>query len=366
VTLVERKKNYVTCPFSNVVIGGELRISDITHDYSNLSREGIQVVHDEVRAIDAGGRTVDLQSAGALPYDKLVVSPGISFRWGVIENDREATREAMPHAWQAGEQTLLLRRQLEAMKNGGTVIIVPPGKPFRCPPGPYERASMIAHYLKHNKPKSKVLIVDANDTHSKQEAFHEGWRSEYGDMIEWIKGVDGGVINSVDISNMTLRNEFDDEYRGDVVNLIPYQQAGELAQVSGLTNEDGWCLVDLATFESKAAADVHIIGDAAVAGGMPKSGHNAASQAKNCAAVIVSRLAGNTPPAPTWANTCYSLITPEYGISVASVYRLEGDRIIKTSGGVSEVGNSSRIHKNEARYARGWYSSITSGAFGSA
>ena len=364
VTLVERDTSYITCPFSNEVLAGNLEMSEITHSYSNIAAQGINVVHDEVTAIDAGGKSISLKYGGSMKFDKLVVSPGIAFRWGAIENDQAAVQQAMPHSWKAGEQTLLLRKQLKAMRDGGTVIIVPPKKPFRCPPGPYERASLIAHYLKSNKPKSKILIVDANPTHSKQAAFHEGWKKEYGNMIEWIKDTDGGVITSADPGTMTLRNDFGDEYKGDVINLIPYQKASELVETAGLTNKDGWCTVDMGTFESAEARDVHIIGDACVAGAMPKSGHSAASQAKNCAAVIVSVLAGDTPPEPTYANTCYSLIGPRYGISVAAVYRLKDGVIVKVSGGVSKVGNRDRIHKNEAKYARGWYKSITSDAFG--
>lgn len=364
VTLVERDTSYITCPFSNEVLSGNLDISEITHDYSNINAEGINVVHDEVTAIDAGGKSISLKHGGSMKFDKLVVSPGIAFKWGAIENDQAAVQQAMPHSWKAGEQTLLLRKQLQAMRDGGTVIIVPPKKPFRCPPGPYERASLIAHYLKSNKPKSKILILDANPTHSKQAAFHEGWKKEYGNMIEWIKDTDGGVITSADPGNMTLRNDFGDEYKGDVINLIPYQKAGELVETAGLTNKDGWCTVDMGTFESEQARDVHIIGDACVAGAMPKSGHSAASQAKNCAAAIVSVLAGDTPPEPTYANTCYSLIGPRYGISVAAVYRLKDGVIVKVSGGVSKVGNKDRVHKNEAKYARGWYKSITSDVFG--
>ena len=364
VTLVERNTSYITCPFSNEVLAGNLEMSDITHEYGNIAAQGIKVVHDEVTAIDAAGKSISLQNSGSIKFDKLVVSPGIAFKWGAIENDRAAVQQAMPHAWKPGEQTLLLRKQLRAMRDGGTVVIVPPKKPFRCPPGPYERASLIAHYLKSNKPKSKILIVDANPSHSKQAAFHEGWKKEYGNMIEWIKDTDGGVITSADPANMTLRNDFGDEYKADVINLIPYQKAGALVEAAGLTNKDGWCSVDMGTFESMEASDVHIIGDACVAGAMPKSGHSAAAQAKNCAAAIVSILAGDKPPEPTYANTCYSLVGPRYGISVAAVYRLQDGVIVKVSGGVSKVGNKARVHKNEARFARGWYKSITSDTFG--
>ncbi|MCP4388676.1 MAG: FAD-dependent oxidoreductase, partial [Gammaproteobacteria bacterium] len=186
VTLVERDTSFITCPFSNEVIAGDLDIGKITHGYGSFADLGIKVIHDEVAGIDAGGKSISLKGGSKLKYDKLVLSPGIAFKWGAVENEQVATQEAMPHAWKAGPQTLLLRKQLQAMKDGGTVIIVPPKKPFRCPPGPYERASLMAHYLKENKPKSKILILDSNSSHSKQAAFHEGWASEYGNMIEWV------------------------------------------------------------------------------------------------------------------------------------------------------------------------------------
>jgi len=367
VTLVEKESQFITCPFSNEVIGGDAELDSITHSYDGLIARGINVVTDVASGIDTAGKKVNLSNGDALDYDMLVVSPGISFKWGEVENDEEATKEAMPHAWQAGLQTTLLRDQIQAMADGGTVVIVPPTKPFRCPPGPYERASLIAHYLKNNKPKSKILIVDSNESHSKQAAFQEGWNALYGygpeGMIEWVKGSEGGQVESVDMANMTVTSAFGETYKGDVINLIPHQTANNLVHESGLTNQDGWCSVDQGTFESAASKDVFVIGDACVAGAMPKSGHSAASQAKNCAAVIISRLAGVEPPAPTYANTCYSLISPEYGISVAAVYQLQEEGITKVSGGVSPVEQSERVHSKEAKYAKAWYKSITSDMF---
>ena len=364
VTIVEPNKHYYTCFMSNEVLGGHRDINSLKFGYDGLKDRGIKVIHELATGIDPVARKVTTSGGKTLSYDRCIVSPGVDFKWGVIEGYTPEVSEKMPHAWKAGPQTLLLRKQLQAMKDGGTLIIVPPKKPFRCPPGPYERASLMAHYLKTNKPKSKILILDSNPSHSKQAAFHEGWASEYGNMIEWVKDTDGGAISSADAGTMTLRNDFGDEYKGDVINLIPYQKAGALVEDNGLTNKDGWCNVDMGTFESKVAKDVHIIGDACVAGAMPKSGHSAASQAKNCAAAIVSGLAGNAPPEPTYANTCYSLIAPTYGISVAAVYRLKEGVIVKVSGGVSKVGNKDRVHKDEAKYARGWYKSITMDMFG--
>lgn len=364
VTLVERNEHYITCPFSNAVIAGDIEMADITHGYDELAgTRGVKVLHGEATDIDPVGKKVMLGDGASLAYDMLVVSPGISFRWGQVENDEEAAAEAMPHAWIPGRQTMLLRNQLEAMDDGGTVLILPPLRPFRCPPGPYERASLIAHYLKNNKPKSKLLIVDANESHSKKDAFHEAWKKEYGDMVTWIKGTDGGNPIRVDPGTMTVESEFGETYKGDVINLIPHQQAGSIAFRAGLVADFGWCYVDQGTFESTNHKDVFVIGDSCVAGAMPKSGHSAASQAKVVASVIVSRSAGDEPPAPTYANTCYSLINPDYGISVAAVYRLQEGEIKRVAGGVTKVGESDRYHAKEARYAKAWYKSITGDAF---
>ncbi len=363
VTLIERKTEFVTCPGSNEVIVGLHDIDYITHGYDGLKNRGVKVVNDEATSIDPANGAVSLKGGQTVAGDMLVISPGISFKYGWVEND-DAVAETMPHAWLAGDQTMLLRRQLMAMADGGTVLIVPPPTPFRCPPGPYERASLIADYLKRNKPRSKVVIVDSNDTHSKQKAFHAGWDRLYPGMIEWVNETNGGRVVKVDPSTMTVEKEFGDTFKGDVINFIPRQQANDLVQNAGLTNTDGWCEIDQGTFESKVAAGVYVLGDASVAGAMPKSGHSAASQAKNCAAVIASRLAGREPPAPTYANTCYSLLSEKYGISVAAVYRLEEGAIKRVSGGVTDVDESDRYYAKEASYQAAWYRSITSDAFG--
>ncbi len=375
VTLIERDAKYITCPFSNEVIAGDWTLDDITHNYDGVKGRGIKVINDEVTAIDAGAKSVTLKGGQTMSADALVLAPGISFKYGKVEND-DKVAESMPHAWKAGEQTLLLRKQLEAMKDGGTVLIVPPPRPFRCPPGPYERASLVCHYLKTHKPKSKCIIVDSNDAHSKQASFHAAWAHHFGfgtdnAMLRWVKETEGGKVVKVDPSTMTVVKDFGDEYKGDVINFIPSQQAADLVQAAGLTNQDGWCDVNQDTFESKSAKDVFVIGDACVAGAMPKSGHAAASQAKNCAAVIVSRFAGKEAPAPTYANTCYSLITPDFGISVAAVYRFQDGSIklideVKKAGTVTPPypAGGERMYKNEAKYAKGWYKSITMDMFG--
>lgn len=369
VTLIEREAKYTTCPFSNVVLAGDMTIDEITHTYDGIKAKGIKVINDEVTGVDPGAKKVTLKGGDTLSADMLVLSPGIKFIYGRVEND-DKVEESMPHAWKAGPQTQLLRKQIMAMKDGGTVLILPPPKPFRCPPGPYERASLIANYLKNNKPKSKIIIVDSNESHSKQKSFHAAWQHVYGmgegKMIHWVKETEGGKIEKLDPSTMTVTKEFGDTFKGDVINFIPYQKAADLVHNAGLTNKDGWCDVHQNTFESKVAKDVHVLGDACVAGAMPKSGHSANSQAKNCAAAIVSKLAGTEPPTPTYANTCYSLISPDFGISVAAVYAFQEGSIKRLSGGVTPPypGEKDRFYKNEAKYAKGWYKSITTDMFG--
>jgi sulfide dehydrogenase [flavocytochrome c] flavoprotein subunit len=268
----------------------------------------------------------------------------------------------IPHAWKAGSQTMILRRQLEQMSDGGVVIIAAPKNPFRCPPGPYERASLIAHYLQQAKPKSKILIYDAKNKFSKQPLFEQGWAALYPGMIEWIKESDGGAIEAVDAKAITVHPTFGDPQKGDVINFIPPQKAGDIAEMAGLTNADGWCTVDQRTFESRVHSDIHVIGDAAVATPMPKSGFAASSQGKVCATAIAASLSGQEMPEPSYVNTCYSLVGPAYGISVAAVYRMEEEGIagVKGAGGVSPKDESESFRQDEARYTVGWYKSITS------
>jgi len=367
VTLVERDSTFMTCPFSNAVLGGLYDMDFITHDYKALSNDhGVKVVHDSAIDIDPDARKVRLAGGSQLPYDRLVVSPGIDIRWGAIEGYDEVASKTMPHAWKAGEQTTLLRRQLEAMPDGGVVIIAAPPNPFRCPPGPYERASLIAHYLKHNKPRSKILIFDAKPKFSKQPLFEQGWQALYPGMIEWIGEEEGGAIDSVDVKALTVNPTFAEPQRGDVVNVIPPQKAGAIAKVAGLTDDNGWCPIDQRTFESRMQQHVHVIGDAATATPMPKSGFAASSQGKVCATAIVASLSGQEMPPPSLVNTCYSLVGPDYGISVAAVYRLGEDGIaaVQGAGGVSPKDADAGFRVAESRYAVGWYQSITADIWG--
>ena len=277
VTLVEPNTKFVTCPFSNYVIGGMRKIESITQSYDALrTKHGVNVVHDTVTAIDATGKKVTLKSGKTLPYDRLVVSPGIDFKWTAIAGYSEQAASVMPHAWKAGAQTTLLQQKLAAMKDGGLVVMVAPPNPFRCPPGPYERASIIAHYLKTHKPKSKIIILDPKDAFSKQGLFMAGWEKLYPGMIEWVPGAKGGEVVSVNTKTMVVEGKLD-KYKAAVVNVIPPQTAGTIALKSGLADDKGWCPVDPKTFESKLHPGIHVIGDAAIAGALPKSGFAANS-----------------------------------------------------------------------------------------
>ncbi|MGE0080081.1 MAG: FCSD flavin-binding domain-containing protein [Thiohalomonadaceae bacterium] len=365
VTLVEPARQYVTCPFSNAVIAGLRDMDSITVGYEGLQRLGIEIVHDHAQVIDAHRREVRLAGGARLAYDRLVVAPGIDFRVDAIEGYGLDVAQTMPHAWKAGEQTMLLRRQLQAMRNGGVVVISVPGNPYRCPPGPYERASLIADYLSREKPRSKVVILDAKDSFPKQALFEEGWQELYPGKVEWLGG-EGGRVTALDRKAGVLHNVFGAVSRkGDVVNLIPPQQAGALAAAADLTDASGWCPVDPSTFESTRHAGIHVIGDAAIAAPLPKSGYAANSEAKVCAAAIVTALEGGRMPAPTFINTCYSLLAEDYAVSVAGVYRVAEGKLVSVpgAGGVSPLGRPRQFRADEAGFARAWYRSIINDSF---
>jgi sulfide dehydrogenase [flavocytochrome c] flavoprotein subunit len=360
VTLIEPKTSYTTCPGSNWYLGDMRELSTLTHNYEALKKRGVTVIHDTVTDVNADDHSVKLASGKSVDYDKLVVSPGIDFKWGAIEGITEENSEKIPHAWQAGKQTEILKGQMAAMKKGGTFVMIAPPNPFRCPPGPYERVGMVAQYFKKHNPKAKIMILDPKDAFSKQGLFLQAWQDVYGDMIEWVPGKDGGKVSKVDVSTMTVHAEMGN-VKADVINAIPAQKAGAIAFKMGLTNDSGFCPVNLLTFESTQKKDVHVIGDASIAGAMPKSGHAASSQGKTCAAAIVNILAGKDVLQPTHVNTCYSLVSDKYGISVAGVYMFSDSKIveIKGAGGVSPKEADATFREMEATYAAGWYSSIT-------
>jgi NADPH-dependent 2,4-dienoyl-CoA reductase/sulfur reductase-like enzyme len=365
VTLVEANATFTACPFSNAVIGGLRELAAQQFTYERLAADGITLARALATGVDPPARMVALDDGRRLPYDRLVLAPGIDIRWGALPGYDEAAAARMPHAWRAGEQTLLLRRQLEAMDDGGLVVISAPPNPFRCPPGPYERASLIAHYLKMRKPRSKVIILDAKDAFSKQRLFQAAWAELYAGLLEWVPLSRGGAVTSVDAATHTLVTDFG-RHQAKVANVIPPQRAGRIAEVAGVADRTGWCPIDPVTFESKLQAGIHVIGDAAIAGAMPKSAFAANSQAKICAAAVARLLAGAAPPAPKLINTCYSLVAPDYGISIAGVYVPSGGQLadVPGAGGVSPADAPRATRAAEAVLAEAWFRTITGEVFG--
>jgi NADPH-dependent 2,4-dienoyl-CoA reductase/sulfur reductase-like enzyme len=364
VTLVEPNATFTACPFSNAVIGGLRELSAQQFTYERVAADGIVVVR--ATAVDAQNGAVTLADGARLPYDRLVLAPGIDIRWGALPGYDEPAAAQMPHAWRAGEQTLRLRRQLEAMDDGGLVVISAPANPFRCPPGPYERASLIAHYLKTKKPKSKLLVLDAKDAFSKQRLFQAAWAELYPGLLEWVPLSRGGAVTSVEASTRTLVTDFG-RHQAKVANVIPPQKAGRIADAVGVADRSGWCPIDPVTFESKLQPRIHVIGDAAIAGAMPKSAFAANSQAKTCAAAVATLLTGGTPSAPKLINTCYSLVAPDYGISVAGVYQPSPSgqlADVPGAGGVSPADAPRATRAAEAMLAEAWFRTITGEVFG--
>lgn len=371
VTLIEANSHYYTCYLSNEVLSGDRSMDSIKFGYTGLGKHGVKVVNAKVTSIDAKARVVKTSSGGSYNYDRCIVAPGIDFNWDTIEGYDAGVAQKIPHAYKAGPQTALLRKQLESMKDGGTVIIAPPPNPFRCPPGPYERASQIAMYLQRSKPKSKVIILDPKPKFSKMGLFTGAWKKLYGygtdnAMIEWHGQQEEAGVVKVDAGAGTVTTSFGDDIKGDVINVIPPQKAGAIAFAAGLTNDSGWCPIDLGTFESTIHANIHVIGDASIAKGMPKSGYAGNSQAKVCAATVVAMLNGQEPGTPSYVNTCYSIAGKDYGFSVAAVYRLAEDRskIVKVSGGLTPSDASAETLKKEVAYAHSWFNNITNDIFG--
>jgi NADPH-dependent 2,4-dienoyl-CoA reductase/sulfur reductase-like enzyme len=365
VTLVEPNPIFTACPFSNAVIAGLRDIEAQRFGYGAIRNEGVTVASEQATAVDAQARRVTLRGSGALDYDRLVLAPGIAIRWDALPGYDEAAASVMPHAWLAGDQTLLLRRQLEAMPDGGTVVISAPANPFRCPPGPYERASLVAYYLKKAKPRSKLIVLDAKDNFSKQRLFQNAWQQLYPELIEWVSLSNGGKVVSVDAKTRTLVTDFA-THKADVANVIPPQRAAGIAQIAGVADATGWCPIDPVTFESRLQPNIHVIGDAAIAGAMPKSAFAANAQAKVCADALAALLHGETPPAPKLINTCYSLVAPDYGISIAGVYHPAGGQLadVEGAGGVSPIDAPADFRALEAAYAEAWFRTITAETFG--
>jgi len=360
VTLIEPNAQFISCPISNLVLGGVKKIEDITMSYEGLTKNhGVTVVRDRVTAIDPEKRMVKLAGGSEIAYDRLIVSPGIDFMWENMPGmASDEAKSRVLHAWKAGPQTVALRQQLEAMPDGGVYALSIPRAPYRCPPGPYERACMVAHYLKTAKPRSKVVVFDANDDiQSKKRLFLKAWDEHYKGIIEYRPK---HRVVDVDARTNTLKFEFNDDFKATVANVVPDMRAGDIAVRTGLaTANRRWCEVDFLTFESKAIKNVHVLGDAIqIAPSMPKSGHMANQHGKTCAAAVVNLLMGKEPPSmPMYANTCYSFLTPEDVVHVASVHRYDAEK--KTMLPVPGAGGvSSRASELEGRYALGWARNI--------
>lgn len=366
VVLVEAEPKYHSCFLSNEYISGERDMESLTFGYEGLANHGVTVVTDRVTAIDPDKRIVVTQGGDKFTYDRCIVSPGVDFKWDEIEGYSEALTEEIPHAWNGGPQTEILRRQIEAMPQGGVVAIVAPPNPFKCPPGPYERASQIAMYCKKHNPRAKIMILDHKDAFTKQDLFIQGWSRLYGygtdySMIEWVSAAAGGAMRELDAQSRTLTGDFD-SVQADVVNIIPAQKAGKIAYAADLV-DGNWCPVNKRTFESKRHPGIYVLGDASDAATMPKSAYSANSQAKVCVAAVISSLNGDPDPdSPSYVNTCYSILGPDYGISVAGVYRLdEANNMIVSiegSGGVTPLDSLPRYLSREVTYAYSWFDNL--------
>jgi sulfide dehydrogenase [flavocytochrome c] flavoprotein chain len=364
VTLIEPKKRYTTCFFSNLYLAGLRSFDSLTHGYERLGeRYGIHVMHDRAAAIDPAAKTIRLISGANVPYDLLVVAPGIAFREGAIAGYNEAAAQIMPHAWMAGPQTQLLRRQLEAMPDGGVFVLAAPADPFRCPPGPYERASLVAAYFKQHKPRSKILILDAKDTFFEQDLFQDAWNRHYPGIIEWLPAQFIGTIEAVDVKTRSIRTT-SQVFKADVANVIPPQMAASVAQQAGLADKTGWCPIDPVTFESTLQRGIHLVGDAIIAGDMPKSAFAANSQAKACAFAIAAALTGADSPRPFLFNTCFTVLAPDDAVSDAISFSNRGGKISIDQIVFSQLDDDAATRAQGMRESNGWYDAFTRDIFG--
>lgn len=362
VTLVDPNARYVTCPMSNEVLADLRAVTSLTVTRAGLRRTGVRYVPDSVAAVDPATRRVRLRGGGQLGYDRLVVAPGIRFLFGQPEGYDTAATQAMPHAWQAGAQTQLLARQLHAIADGGTIGISVPAGLMRCPPGPYERASLIAQWLKRRRPRCKVLIFDANNHFPRQDVFSAAWRELYPGMIEWIAPADGGAITRVDVATNTLYSA-SGAHRVAVANVIPPQAPGQLALDTGLASGHGWCPVTPPSFESQVIANIHVIGDACIAGAMPKSASAARSHAVHCAAAIGASFDARTESVSDFESVCYSLVSPRSALAIHGQFALADGEIRQTDPGASRASDQAPTAQNVRAAAR-WYEEMRLACFG--
>lgn len=362
VTLIEPTRTYYTCFFSNLYLGGFKQIDEIGHTYGALAAGGVNVVHDWAIGVDRDAKTVALAGGGTVAYDKLILSPGIDFVEGAVPGWDLSAQNAMPHAYKAGSQSELLKAQLMAMPEGGTFAMVAPPNPYRCPPGPYERVSMVAHFLKQNNPTAKIIVADPKEKFSKQALFEEGWNNHYAGMVDWIGSDFGGGEVSVDPGAMVVTID-GEETKVDVCNVIPAMKAGRIAELAGVT-DGNWAPVNAADMSTKADADIYVLGDASQQGDMPKSGFSANSQAKVCANAVRGALTGSKVFPAKFSNTCWSLIAPDDGVKVGATYEATPEKIAKIDGFISQTGETSDVRKATYIESEGWYTGITTDMLG--
>ena len=363
VTLVEMNPIYTTCFFSNLYLGGFRDFESLQHGYAKLSDMGITVITDMATGVDRAARTVTLAGGTVLPYDRLILSPGIDFVEGSVPGWSLADQEIMPHAYKAGPQTQLLKAQVEAMPEGGTFAMIAPPNPYRCPPGPYERISMVAHVLSQKNPTAKILLIDPKDKFSKQALFEEGWAKHYGTMVERI-GPDFGGAN-VEVRPGSMEIVVDGEVtKVDCCNVIPGQSAGQIAQIAGVTDDKGWAPVTPDAMKSKVDENIYVLGDASAQGDMPKSGFSANSQAKVAAMAIRGELTGSKVFPAKYSNTCWSLLAPEDGVKVGASYEPTPEKIASVESFVSATGEDAALRKATYEESLGWYAGITADIFG--
>jgi sulfide dehydrogenase [flavocytochrome c] flavoprotein subunit len=364
VTLVTGAASFSASPFSNSVIAGLREPAEQMFTYDAVAAAGVKVATEMAASADPKVRVVTLAGGDKLLYDRLVIAPGVGMKWNAIPGYSEAAAEKMPHAWTGGAQVLLLRQQLEAMPDGGLVVIAAPATPYRCPPAPYERASLIAHYLKAKKPKSKVLILDAKDTYSKQHLYEEAWPQLYPGLIERVPLSAGGNITSVDPTTMTVKTDFED-YKAAVANIIPPQKAADIAAHAGVADRTGWCPIEPVAFESILQPGIHVLGDAALMGAMPKAAHAAAVQGRVCAAAVVAKLRERAPEEPQLDNLCYSLAAPDWGFVETNRYRPENGLLTALPGAIntSPLGARPDQRAAEARKDEAWFRTLTGELF---
>jgi NADPH-dependent 2,4-dienoyl-CoA reductase/sulfur reductase-like enzyme len=365
VTLVAGGKTFSACPFSSSVIAALRDPAQQEFGYEALAAAGVRVIGEAAASADPAAHTVILSGGDRLAYDRLVIAPGVELNWKAIAGYTEAAAEKMPHAWLGGAQTVLLRRQLEAMPDGGLVVISAPATPYRCPPAPYERASLIAHYLKTHKPRAKVLILDAKDSYSKQHLFEEAWRLLYPGLVEWVPLSKGGSVTAVDAQTLTVKTDFED-YKTAVANIVPPQRAAAIAARAGVADRTGWCPIEPVGFESTLQAGIHVLGDAALMGAMPKAAHAAAVQGRVCAAAIVARLRERVPAEGELENVCYSLAGPSWGFVESNKYRPEKGLLTAVPGAVSTspLGAKPAVRAEEADEDQMWFRTLTGELFG--